>query len=495
MNSADLPNETQEIRQRILVIDDETVIGTACQRILCPEGHQVTFHANAQAGLQAALSGDFDVILLDLVMPGLDGMEILRQVKAAGVCSEVVVVTGHATVESAVEAMKHGAADYLSKPFSPSQLKLVVQKVAERSALIRENAALRRELELHQGFEGMIGGSRPMERLFALIKRVAPTDGTVLIAGESGTGKEMVAQAIHRLSRRAGHLLLCCDCTALAPTLLESELFGHVKGSFSGAVATKQGLFEAAHKGTLFLDEVANLSAEIQGKLLRVLESRRVKKVGDTAEREVDIRLIAATNRDLGEMVAQGQFREDLYYRLNVLPIYVPPLRERHGDIPRLVTAFLEQVCRKSNLSVEGFSAEAMAKMESYHWPGNVRELRNVVERVAILCDSRRIELRHLPPEISQARPRSIVADLPANWEEFKRLKQEVRDAAVQQLERRFLIEALARCEGNITKAAEDVGMQRSNFHALLRKYGLTADAWRDLIVPDHPEVHDGEPP
>jgi len=493
MNTSSLTNEPPKIRQRILVIDDEAVIGTACHRILCPEGHQVEFHANAQAGLQAALSGDFDVILLDLVMPGIGGMEILRQVKAAGVASEVVIITGHSTVESAVEAMKQGAADYLSKPFSPNQLKLVVQKVAERSALIRENAMLRRELELHQGFEGMIGDSRPMERLFSLIKRVAPTDGTVLITGESGTGKEMVARAIHRLSRRASHPLLCCDCTALAPTLLESELFGHVKGSFSGAVATKQGLFEAAHKGTLFLDEVANLSPEIQGKLLRVLESRRVRKVGDTAERKVDIRLIAATNRDLGEMVARDAFREDLYYRLNVLPLYVPPLRERHGDIPKLATAFLEHVCRKSNLRVEGFSPEAMARLESYHWPGNVRELRNVVERVAILCDSQRIEPRHLPPEISQARPRSLVANLPSNWEEFKRLKQEVRDAAVRELERRFLIEALARSEGNVTKAAKDVGMQRSNFHALMRKYGLTADACRDLIVPGRPET-DGDP-
>jgi len=472
--------QPSEIRQRILVIDDEAVIGAACQRILCPEGHQVEFYANPQAGLRASLSGDFDVILLDLVMPGLDGMEILRQVKAAGVTSEVVMVTGHSTVQSAVEAMKQGAADYLCKPFSPDQLKMVVQKMAERSALIRENAVFRRELELHQGFEGMIGSSRPMERLFSLIKRVAPTEGTVLIVGESGTGKEMVAQAIHQLSHRAGYPLLCCDCTALAPTLLESELFGHVKGSFSGAVATKQGLFEAAHKGSLFLDEVANLSEEIQGKLLRVLESRRVRKVGDTAEREVDIRLVTATNRDLSELVSQGRFREDLYYRLNVLPIHVPPLRERHGDIRKLAMAFLERVCRKSNLHVEGFSHEAMAKMESYPWPGNVRELRNVVERAAILCDSRHIELRHLPPEVSQTGPREFAADLPATWDEFKKFKQGVRDATVQELECRFLIEALRHAGGNVTKAAKEVGMQRSNFHALMRKHGLTADAFRD---------------
>src|SRR3990172_6975521 len=230
--------------------------------------------------------------------------------------------------------MKQGAVDYVCKPFSPSQLRMVVEKVRERSALIRENAALRRELEVHHGFEGIIGESRAMERVFSLVGRVAPTDGTVLVTGESGTGKEMVVRAIHRLSRRKNQALLACDCSALAPTLLESELFGHVKGSFSGAIATKQGLFEAAHRGTLFLDEVASISTEIQGKLLRVLETKVVRKVGDTAEREFDIRLVAATNRDLGEMAAEGLFREDLFYRLNVVPIFLPPLRERQGGIP-----------------------------------------------------------------------------------------------------------------------------------------------------------------
>jgi two-component system NtrC family response regulator len=357
------------VGQRILVIDDEALIGLSCRRVLCPEGHQVESYDDPATGLRAALSGNFDVILLDLVMPQIDGMEILRQVKAAGVLSEVVMITGHSTVESAVEAMKRGAADYLGKPFTPNQLKMVLQKVLERSSLVRENVALRRELEVHQGFEGILGESRPMERVFSLIKRVAPTDGTVLITGESGTGKEMVVRAIHRLSRRTGQMLLACDCSALAPTLLESELFGHVKGSFSGAVATKEGLFQAAHKGTLFLDEVANLSMETQGKLLRVLETKRVKKVGDTAEREVDIRLVAATNRDLAEMVREGAFREDLYYRLNVVPIYLPPLRERRGDIPILATAFLKRFREKHNVPVETFSPEAMVRMEGYRWP------------------------------------------------------------------------------------------------------------------------------
>ncbi len=463
--------------QRVLVIDDEQVVGLSVKRTLGSEGYEVQYFENPEAGLQAALSGGFDVILLDLMMPGANGLDMLRHLRAAGVASEVVIITGHSTVETAVEAMKIGAADYLSKPFSPAQLKLVLEKVAQRSALIQENLALRRELEVQQGFEGIIGDSPNMQRVFGLIKRVAPTSGTVLITGESGTGKEMAVRAIHRLSRRKDHALLACDCSALAPTLLESELFGHVKGSFSGAIATKQGLFEVAEGGTLFLDEVANLSLETQGKLLRVLETRKVRKVGDTAEREIDIRLIAATNRDLMEMVRENTFREDLYYRLNVVPIYLPPLRERTGDIPRLAISFLERFCKKMEVTIHGFTPEAMFLMENYPWPGNVRELRNIVERIAILCDSPQVEPRHLPSEIRQAPTRPMATLLPKNWEEFKRLKQQVRDAAVQDLERRFLIEALQRSGGNVSKAAEEVGIQRTNFHALMRKYALTPDA------------------
>ena len=473
---ADNLPESSPVQQRVLVIDDEIVIGMSIRRILAPQGYEVETHTDPHAGLAAALSGGFDVIFLDLQMPGFSGLDILREVKSSGVSSEVVIVTGYSTVESAVEAMKQGAADYLTKPFSPAQFKTILDKVWQQSLLIRENAALRRELEIHRGFEEIIGESRPMERVFSLIKRVAPTDGTVLITGESGTGKEMVVRAIHRLSRRTEHPLLACDCSALVPTLLESELFGHVKGSFSGAIAAKQGLFEAAQKGTLFLDELANLTMETQGKLLRVLETKRVRKVGDTAERLIDIRLIAATNRELRDLVQAGTFREDLYYRLNVVPIFLPPLRERHGDIPRLAMYFLERFCRKHDVDVQGFTPEAMAQMESYAWPGNVRELRNIVERMAILCDNDRIEPRHLPPEIRQAPSRAVVSQLPASWENFKKLKQQVRDAAVDDLERRFLVEALRRSEGNVSKAAEEVGIQRTNFHALLRKHGISGD-------------------
>jgi DNA-binding NtrC family response regulator len=468
---------TADVSLRILIIDDEPAIGFGCRRVLSTEGHEVECCDNPHEGLREALSGEWDIVLVDLMMPDIGGLDILQEMKSAAIPSEVVVITGHATVETAIKAMKLGAYDYLGKPFTPDQLRLVIQKASEHSRLIRENVALRQELEIHQGFEGIIGESRPMERVFALARRVAPTEGTILLIGESGTGKEMFVRAIHRLSRRKDQPLLACDCSALAPTLLESELFGHVKGSFSGAIAAKQGLFEAADKGTLFLDEIGNLSMETQGKLLRALETKRVKKVGDTQERDVDIRLVSATNRDLNEMVREGTFREDLYYRLNVVPVHLPPLRLREGDIPLLANVFLDRFCKKNQVTVKGFSPESMYLMESYSWPGNVRELRNIVERLAILCDHDRIEPHHLPTEIRQATVRpGVGASLPQSWEEFKRLKQQIRDSAVQQLERRFLVEALERCRGNVSRTAEEIGIQRTNLHALLRKYGLTSE-------------------
>ncbi|MFH1742870.1 MAG: sigma-54 dependent transcriptional regulator [bacterium] len=470
----DSPEEPSYANQRVLVIDDEAVVCLSCERTLSPQGYAVECRQNSREGLKAALSGDYDVILLDIVMPEMDGLEVLKEIKSSGVTSEVVVITGYSTVQTAVDAMKHGATDYISKPFTPDELRVVLRKVSERSALIRENLALREKLQSHQGFEGILGESPAMERVFGLIRRVAPTDGTVLIYGESGTGKEMVARAIHHLSSRTKRPFLACDCSALAPTLLESELFGHVKGSFSGAIATKKGLFEAANGGSLFLDEVGNLSTETQGKLLRVLETRCVKKVGDTPEIEVDIRLIAATNRDLAEMIEQNEFREDLFYRLNVVPVYLPPLRERRGDIPLLALAFLERFLEESPLRVRGFTPEALAIMESYNWPGNVRELRNMIERVAILCDDERVQPSDLPPELQKVSIHQDRSPLPPTWERFKDLKRRVRDAAVHELEKRFLVEALERSGGNVSQAAELVGMQRTQFHALMSKHGLT---------------------
>ena len=469
-------DQVPDAKPRVLVIDDEVLVCRGCQRILEKEGYEVRTCQDSQLGTQEALSGNYDVVLLDLVMPGMDGLAVLKRIKDAGDPTEVVIITGHSTVETAVEAMKHGAADYVGKPFTPDELVVIMERMMERSALIRENLALRQQLQVHKGLEGIIGESRRMERVFWMMRRVAPTDGTVLITGESGTGKEMVASAIHLLSRRKDKPFLACDCSSLAPTLLESELFGHVKGSFSGAVATKLGLFEVADRGTLFLDEVANISLETQSKLLRVLEARRIRKVGDTEERDIDIRLIAATNRDLTEMVKDGHFREDLLYRLNVVPLYLPPLRERDGDIPKLAIAFLQQFRQRNEVTVKGFTPEAMRIMESYRWPGNVRELKNIVERLAILYDAERIEPQHLPPEMTDVPPAPMPSDLPRTWSEFREVKQQVRDAAVQELERRFLEEALRQSGGNVTRAAEEVGMQRTNFHALMRKYGLTAN-------------------
>lgn len=459
---------------RVLVVDDEPVICLSCSRILTPQGYQVDTRQDPAEGLKAALSGDYDIILLDLMMPEIGGFDIFQRIREAGVPSEVIIITGYSTVQTAVEAMKEGAADYVSKPFTPDELKNAMAKVIERSTRMRENVALRRQVEQQQGFEGIIGTSRPMERVFAMLKRVAPSDSTVLITGESGTGKEMVARAIHNLSSRTDQPFLACDCSALAAGLLESELFGHVKGSFSGAIGTKQGLFEVADKGTLFLDEVANISLETQGKLLRVLETRMVKKVGDTTERAVDIRLLAATNRNLMDMVKSGSFREDLFYRLNVVPIDLPALHERTGDIPRLAMAFLERFTRSNRAQVKGFTPEAMALMESYRWPGNVRELRNIVERMAILCDAERIDSQHLPAEIRQATLQPTLSELPVSWEEFKTLKNKLRVATIEELEKRFLQAALQRAGGNVSKAAEEVGMQRTNFHSLMRKYGLS---------------------
>lgn len=473
MNPSQSELEGGAAPQKILVIDGDPGTGMSYRQALAGDRHEVQYCQDAEAGLLAAMSDEFDVVLLEAAVPGTEGLEILRRLKHSGIGSEVVIVTGHSSMEAAVEAMKCGAADYLTKPLTPDRLRAAVRKVHERTQRIHENALVRRELELRQGFEGILGESKPMQQVFALLQRVAPTDGSVLITGESGTGKEMAVRAIHRLSRRNGQPLLACDCSALAPTLLESELFGHVKGSFSGAIATKQGLFEAAHLGTLFLDEVGNLAMDTQGKLLRVLETKRVKKVGDTAEHEIDIRLVAATNRDLAEMVKDGTFREDLYYRLNVVPLFLPPLRDRQGDIPLLAMAFLERFCRRMGVGAKRFSADSMYQMEGYTWPGNVRELRNIVERMAILCEGDMIEVWHLPVELRQVPVQTPLPELPRTWEAFRALKRQLAYAAVHELEHRFLSAALTRSGGNVTKAAEDVGMQRTHLHALIRKHRL----------------------
>lgn len=473
MNETEIPPPSKGI-SRVLVIDDEAVVGLSCRRVLASEHCHVDVFQDPRLGIEAALADQYDLILLDVVMPQANGIEMLRRIRAANVRSEVIIITGHATIEMAVEAMKAGAADYLCKPFAPDELRLVVGKAAERSALLSENAALRRELDAHRGLEGIIGESRAMQRVFTVLRRVAPTPGTVLITGESGTGKELVARAVHRLSTRRERPFLACDCGTLSPSLLESELFGHVKGAFTGASVTRIGLFEAASGGTLFLDEIANVSLETQAKLLRVLETRRLRKVGATDEVQIDIRLVAATNRDLAELASKGQFREDLFYRLNVLPVCLPPLRDRHGDVPLLALAFLERL-RKDHAEIRprGFGVEAMRLLESHPWPGNVRELKNIVERMAVLGTAEILDVGDVPQELLGVRIAPVVGSLPHSWQDFRELKRRLRNDAIEDLERRFLVESLERAGDNVSRAAEMIGIQRTQLHTLLQKHGL----------------------
>lgn len=449
--------------RKVLIIANCSAAAAACEQTLAAEGCEVRSFCDPAEACRHAATGEVEAALVVQAGAAQESLAALHQIKEARPSMPVVVLSGSPTVEDAVAAMKEGAADYLLEPCSAEELFAAFARVDGQPA--SEPAATGPLVE----FEGMLGQCAVMRDVFALIRRVAPTDTTVLVCGESGTGKEMVVRALHHLSRRRDCPLLACDCTALAPTLLESELFGHVKGSFSGAIATKLGLFEVAHRGTLFLDEVANLSMETQGKLLRVLESRRVRKVGDTADHEVDIRLIAATNRSLGELVKTGAFRADLYYRLNVLPITLPPLRERPGDLPLLAATFLEGFSRQMGVEPRGFARDTLAQMELYHWPGNVRELRNIVERLSVLYGGVEIAPEHLPWDLRAVHPAVSAADTPRSWEDFKNLKRKL----VDELERRFLITALDRCSQNVTLAAEAVGMQRPNFHALLRAHGL----------------------
>jgi DNA-binding NtrC family response regulator len=459
--------------RKLLVIATDPTVAERYERTLRRDGYDVCPCTNPAGGVHLAVTGDFDVILAIQSTPDFDPLGLLREIKAAGLAGRVVILSRHPSVEAAVAAMREGAHDYRGEPDAVEDLHSVLARLS-LSATASAQASTAKNAE-PPGFEGMLGQCLAIREVFALIQRIAPSDSTVLITGESGTGKELVAQAIHRHSRRTSHPLLACDCTALAPTLLESELFGHVKGSFSGAITAKKGLFEVAHQGTLFLDEVSNLSMETQGKLLRVLETRQVRKVGDTAEHEVDIRLIATTNRNLAEMVKVGGFRADLYYRLNVVPISLPALRERPGDVYLLAQAFLNQFSQRMAVDVKGFSPEAVRQLETYPWPGNVRELRNIVERLSVLYGGSRIELQYLPVEIREAEPTVSADELPFTWEEFRSLKRRL----VEDLECRFLAAALERCAHNVTQAAESVGMQRPNFHALLRAHGLKPESTR----------------
>jgi len=409
-----------------------------------------------------------DLVVTDLRMPGMSGMDLLLAIKGERPELPVLVMTGGGSVDSAVECMKRGAADYLNKPFAGDELKLRVEQALKNTGLLRENRVLKEGLRTLYGFQRLVGKSAAMEAIYRTVEKAAFSDSTVLISGESGTGKELAARAIHFSGPRKDAPFVSVDCGAIAENLLESELFGHVKGAYTGAHAARPGLFAAADTGTIFLDEIGNMPAPMQMKILRVLQEREVKPVGSEKSMPVDIRVIAASHEDLEALVAQNRFRQDLFYRLNVIQIALPPLRERTGDLALLCEHLLKKYAGGKKLSI---SPEAMASLERHPWPGNVRELENVIERAVAVMDGEVLGLADLPAGFQRAAERTEAGAL--NNRDLKKAKKEARRRAVEEIEKAFVEDALSRHQGNVTRATEEVGMDRANFHALMRKYKL----------------------
>jgi DNA-binding NtrC family response regulator len=456
---------------KVLIVDDEPTICRACEKILSREGYSVKVAYSGKQALAMLEQESFDILFTDLKMAEMGGMELLETLRQRFPDLVPVVITGYATISSAVETMKLGAFDYLPKPFTPDEMAAVAKKAWEKKQNLIEIRAITQG-DAIPSFCGIVGKSPKIQEIFRMIRKVAPTSSTVLIVGETGTGKELVARAIHSFSPRNEHRFCAVDCGTLSVELLESELFGHVKGSFTGAVSNKQGIFEAADQGTVFLDEICNINLEIQGKLLRFIQEREFLPVGGTETKHVDIRLVFATNRDLEKMVTEGTFREDLYYRLYVYPIQLPPLRERREDIPVLAYHLLAKMQAESGKKINTISDAAMKLIEQYDWPGNVRQLESAIERAVISCDGTVIEPHHLPMAVARA---GLPAPFPVpqNNQEFLALKKKLREQAIGELEREFVLEALQRNDWNVTKAAQEVDIQRPNFQALMRKHGI----------------------
>ena len=459
-----------------MVVDDEPQICKNCVKILEKLDYEVQYALNGRDALEMMAEDGFDVVVTDLKMSRLGGMEVLRQVAERFPDTRVVVITGYASVSSAVETMKLGAFDYLPKPFSPDELRSVVGQALEERRSLLQNRRLRQERERPSGpvSHQLVGNSAKMQKVVSMIQKVAPTDANVLVYGESGTGKELVSRAVHANSLRKDRVFFAVDCGTLSGDLLENELFGHAKGAFTDAHQEKKGIFTQADKGTVFLDEIANVDTEVQGKLLRFLESREFLPLGYTKPVKVDVRLIFATNRNLQDMVLAGSFREDFYYRIFVYPIMLPPLRERREDILPIAYHFLEQFNRKMNKSIEGFERETANRMTNFQWPGNVRQLRNAVERAAILCEGRQITMAELPVLSEIEEIEHLIEHVPSTNEELKKIKKEIRQKAVAQVERNFVRNALAQNDWNVTQAAKAVGLQRPNFHNLMKKHNIT---------------------
>jgi two-component system response regulator HydG len=431
----------------LLVADDDPGLRESLERTLTREGYRVVLASDGRAALERVQAGGVDLIVTDLRMPGLTGLELLRAAKAIMPDVDVILLTAFGTVEEAVKAMKDGAYDFLTKPFRREQLIKLVDKALERRDLIEQNKALKKQLEDIRAKGQMIGSSPAYRRMLALVEQVADSSATILIQGESGAGKELVARTIHERSGRRAGPFVAVNCAALPETLLESELFGYEKGAFTGAAGRKEGRFELANGGTLFLDEVADLSLVTQPKILRVLQEGEFERLGGTRTIQVDVRIVAATNQDLSDMVKEKRFREDLYYRLNVITVRVPPLRERHEDIRLLAQHYLRVYAAKNGRKLEGFSNEALERLESYKWPGNVRELENLMERLVLLARKDRIEAEDLPEEIAGVKrpPRDAILELVGT--------------PLADIEQRLLDETLRITGGNKTQAAKLLGI------------------------------------
>ena len=443
----------------VLVVDDEEVVRTGISRVLEKQVLSIHTAGDGSEALEIMANQTIDFVLLDIKMPGMDGIEVLQHIRATYPNTVVVMITGHPTIQSAIECTKLGAVDYLVKPFRVDELESLVLKAQNELSKDKEFETPFEEGETIDEVPYIVGNSPAMREIFSKVRRAAPSDSTVLLTGESGTGKELVARAIHALSERADKEFVPVDCSALVESLLESELFGHVKGSFTGAFQTKHGLFELANHGTFFFDEISNLSLNIQAKLLRVIQEREFMKVGSQKRIKLDIRIIASSNRDLTEAIRDGSFREDLYYRLSVIPIKLPPLRDRTGDVPLLVEHFLKLRSQKRNGRQRSVSKRALEMLSAYSWPGNVRELEHTIERILILEDCDVIEPEHLPAFISQRRG------------EFQVFSDE--SFSLEELEKRYIQFVLRQTKGRRQETARILGINRKTLAAKIKKYGL----------------------
>ncbi len=450
----------------VLVIDDEPVLQDVLSALLRGDGYECHQATTAADGMRILREEEIDVVLLDLMLPDRPGLEILPEIKAFDPQLPVVVITAYSSVESAIEAMRGGAFHYVPKPFKNEEVLSLVRRAAERRSLMVENVQLRSRLD---GMGEIVGTSRRMEEIFELMRRAAPARSTILINGESGTGKELVARAIHRLSPRGDRPFVPVHTTAIPADLLESTLFGHVKGAFTGAINNRKGLFEAAHHGTLFLDEVGTITGETQTKLLRVIQEREIRRVGSVESTAVDTRLVAATNTNLWQEVQDGNFREDLYYRLNVITLELPPLRDRQDDIPLLATHFLSAFAEENKREIEGFSSDAMDAMTSYHWPGNVRELENAVERAVVLCRAETIEVDELPQSLRGDAPTPVLASaFPPEGLDFRK--------AVANYQETLIREALNRGDRVQRRAAGLLKLSPTTLNEMIHRLGIDLD-------------------